>query len=572
MLKYPAQAGPVGAQRLIGAVAAALAWSAMACEGPPARSRPWRHPEPTVTEPAASLGSPQAMAQARADLAKKREHSLRIRLDVEPSHLLPLVDPEVDTLRVAEDTIFETLVRWEAGPAGSGPGTLRPGLAESWRVLGGGSEIRLTLRDGVPFHDGHKFDVVDAQWSLDVARSPTGRSPRLREALADVATVEILGPREVRILLRRPSGYALRTLAEVPMLPQHVYGGGALDRGVKNRAFVGTGPYRLARWDKHERIVLAKNETYWGSPPAIDEIEFVIEPDAARALMRARRGEIDVIPELSPAHFPGQAQAMSADFRSVRLGPPSLIYLVPNSQRPAFADPRCREALALLVDREHLVRETFHGLARVVAGPIWPGGPGDGPSGPAPGFDPTRAARLLDQCGWPDSDGDSLRDRGGERLRVAMLAATDGTGGEVRDVIVPALRKAGFVVEVLAGEPAVLLNRLKSGSFDLAVVEWRGRVDEDLAPLFASRGTRNWGGTTSPAMDVALAAVAATQDPGTRAVRLAEVVARLAVDWPIVPIVAPDPVALVHRRVQGLVPVDGWFRIRALSLLPGELP
>jgi peptide/nickel transport system substrate-binding protein len=555
MLRRATQGGPVGGAALFALLAVVVA-TASACQGPPARPRPWRHDPPDPPAAAPTEGSPQAIAQARADALERRAHALRIRLDSEPTNLNPLVDPDVDTLRVAEDTIFESLVRYDPGPDAAGPGVFRPGLAESWRVIGGGTEIDLVMRDGVSFHDGQRFTVVDAQYSIDMARSSTVHAQRTRDALADVMTVELAGPKVLRVTLRKQNAYVLRALAEIPILPEHVYQGVDLDRHPKNRAPIGTGPFRFVRWDKGQKILLARNETYWGPPPAIDEVEFDIEPDGARALMRARRGELDVLPALSSAHYPSQAKLMSDDFVEVRFRPAQLLYLVLNVTRPTFDDARTRQAVALLVDGKKLV-DLHGGLVRRVGGPIWPGGLGDGPAGTA----------LLDQAGWV-AGADGVRQRAGVKLRVAFLATSDDHGAGERDLVRAALSKAGFVVEMLTGDPAVLLNRLKNGAFDLALIDWRGRTDEDLAPLFSVRGARNWGGYASRPMDALLATLESTWDPAARAAHLGDVAAVLASDWPIVPLWAPDPVGLVHKRVRGLVVRDGWFAIRNVSLDP----
>jgi peptide/nickel transport system substrate-binding protein len=542
------------------------------CEGAPAHSKRWRRDRLGAAED----GNPAAPGSAahRADVALARAHTLRIRLESEPAQLNPLVDPDVDTLRIAEDTIFESLLRYDPGPALDAPCVLHPQLAESWRVLGGGTEIRLTLRDDVKFSDGKKFDVTDAQFSLDMARSSAVRAPRLREALADVVSVDLVGPREVRLALRRPNAFVLRALAEIPMLPEHVYGASsvasgrppALDRHPKNKAPIGTGPYRFEKWDKGARIVLVRNEDYWGKPPAIDAVEFVVEPDAARALMRAKRGEIDVVPALAPSHYPAQANAMASDFRELHLRPPRLRYVVLDLARPPLDDVRVRKAIALLIDRRKLTAELGHGLLRAVAGPVWPGGPGDGAALPTPAFDPVTAAALLTEAGWLDLDGDGVRERGTTKLRVALLAGSDARGDAERDLLVGGLRKAGFVVEVRSGDPAVILNRLKSGDFELAMIDWRARSDEDLGPLLGTGGARNWGGYASPAMNAALQATRETWEPAGRAAHVADIGKLLLADFPIVPMYAADPIGLVHRRVRGLVARDGWFAIRALTL------
>jgi peptide/nickel transport system substrate-binding protein len=227
---------------------------------------------------------------------------------------------------------------------------------------------------------------------------------------------------------------------------------------------------------------------------------------------------------------------------------------------------RVRKAIALLVDRRKLTAELGHGLLRAVAGPVWPGGPADGAALPTPAFDPIAAAALLTEAGWLDADGDGVRERGSTKLRVSLLAGSDVRGDAERDLFVSGLRKAGFVVEVRSGDPAVILNRLKSGDFELAIIDWRARSDEDLGPLLGSSGARNWGGYASPQMNAALQATRETWEPAGRAAHVAEIGRLLLADFPLVPMYAADPIGLVHRRVRGLVVRDGWFAIRALTL------
>src|SRR5690606_11419719 len=109
-------------------------------------------------------------------------------MDAEPRHLNPMVAPSLWTMRIAADTIFETLIRYEppAGGAGSGPGRYAPGLARSWRIGPGGREIRIELEPDVRFHDGRAMSAVDVQFSLDAARDPRNAAEHLRARLASV--------------------------------------------------------------------------------------------------------------------------------------------------------------------------------------------------------------------------------------------------------------------------------------------------------------------------------------------------------------------------------------------------
>jgi ABC-type transport system substrate-binding protein len=575
-----------------------------ACEGPPARSKPWRHtPSPDQLADVQPSSEILAAEAARTAARRRRGHTLRVYMDRTPRHLNPMVAPSVWTLRIAADTVFETLIRYQPPPggSGSGPGQYQPGLARSWTVAQGGREIRLELMPDVSFHDGARMSSVDVQFSIDAARSPRVAADHLRGPLSDVLAVEILGPRSVRVRLARPSGYALRALADVPILPAHVY----QNRLTPQRGpVVGTGPYRLETWDE-ELVRLTRFDGYHGQAPAIPDIEFVHVPDAAQALTMAKRGEIDVVPALIRAHYPEQASApgLARAFAPLRLRPATLHYLALNASKPPLDDVRVRQAIALLIDRKSLIKEEHGGLARPVAGPVWPGGPGDGPAPGAPPYDPGRAGALLDAAGWRDRDGDGVREQGEAMLRLTLLVSDeDGGGGEAepieaatgggaggggagggagdgasisdeaerdqaeRERIIRSLRRSGIVVDRRSGPPAVLSNRLRDGDFDLAFVLWQSAVDQDLAPLLESGGAQNFGRFSHPRVDAALAGLRNVWEPAMRAPRMAELGQALAETWPMAPIVAPDPYGLIHRRVQGAVVWDGWLVLRALSL------
>ena len=542
------------------------------CTGP--RGKPWRHEaDPKALAAAEPRSEALDQEQAASTVLAGRDHTLRVHMDAEPRALNPLVAPSVWARRVTMGTVFETLIRYEPpeGGAGSGPGRYAPGLARSWRVMPDGKEIRFYLETGVKFHDGRTMSSVDVQFTLDAIRDPRNRIDHLRPYFADVWAVELITSKEVRIVLLRPNGWVLRALAEIPILPAHVYDKNLAAGG----KLVGTGPWQLASW-KDRAIHLTRFGGYWGAPPAIDDLEFVHEPDAARALTEAKRGAYDVIPALIPAHWPEQASApgISSSFTALELRPPRMRYLAFGCA-PPLDDPRVRKAISLLLDRKRLAREALDGLAVPVAGPVWPGGPGDGPAPPAPEQDPDAAARLLDEAGWIDSDRDGVRDRGGARLHVValVLEKPDPPAGAPRTdperaALLEPLKRAGIAIETRVGTEAVLMNRVRSGDFGIAMLEMAMPVDMDLGPLLGSGGKSLHGACGNRRIDAVLAELDAAWEPAARAQRIGELAAALADSWPIAGIVADAPQGLVHRRVQGVVVWDGWIDLRRLSLAP----
>jgi peptide/nickel transport system substrate-binding protein len=566
--------------------AATLLWLAVAmgvssceaCHCDPHRNKPWtRIPDPPI-EPSPELRAARDTEgeSAHAGVLARRPHTLRIHVDTAPRNLQPFINPSIWALRITRGTVFESLILYQPpeGGAGAGPGRYMPALARSWTVAPDGMTIRVELRDDVRFHDGRRMTSGDVQFALDSARDPRFAADHLRARLSDVEKVDRAGTFGLLIWLKRPSGWALRALAEVPVLPEHVYLGNL--RAAKGPV-IGTGPYKLESW-VDGLVHLKANPDYWGPRPAIPDLEFIHEPDAARALTAAKRGELDIIPELIPAHHPEQVTAPGIGcrdepdrrdgncFEGLRLRPPIFRYLVFDTSRPPFDDVRVRRAAALLIDRKELVarKDINDGLARPIAGPVWPGGPGDGPSPAAPPYDLAEAIQLLDAAGWRDIDRDGRRERHRQSMRVDLLAV-DGERPE-RTAIIESLRRGGFVVDDREGSGAYILSRLRAGDFHLALLEWRGAVDDDLAPLLETGAALNFGKFSSPMVDAALAQLRAADVPATRGTRMAALSTALADTTPLTGVVAPEPFGLIHRRVRGAVVWNGWLYLPGLSL------
>ncbi len=534
-----------------------------ACEGAPARSKPWRHardPQPSTQDSAAAkILSEQG---DRVAARRERETTLRIHMDADPGHLNPFLTPTLWGRRIVRDTVFETLLTFRGTDDQAAPGEYAPGLARKWTVSQGGREVRIDLRPDVKFHDGSALSSVDVQFSIDAARSPRWDAPHLRAALADVVAVELVTGLSVRIRLARANGYVLRALAEVPIVPQHVYAD--TRRATRQGPVVGTGPYRLAGWEDGS-VRLESFPGYWGTRPAIAALVFHLDNDSARALTDIKNGDMDILPAMAAHHYPEQADApgMKGKFEPLRLRPPTLRYLVVNTVRRPFNDVRVRSAVSLSLDRAALIERAHGGLAWAAPGLVWPGGPVHGDGGPAPAHDPARAAALLAAAGWTDADGDGVREQNGLRLTITVLA-TPADSAE-RDMVLAALREAGFALDIRTGSPAVLSNRLDAGEFDLAFVEWTGEVDRDPSALIGTGGRRNHGRFSHPDVDRVLTALREAPGPPERAPLAAELAALCAAEMPIIPLPAPAPYGLTSARVRGVRVWDGWFSARELT-------
>lgn len=548
---------------VFGAVLAVM----LGCDSP-ARVKPWRHaPDPAVTA-AAAPRPPDLDVPTDTDILDARPHTLRIHVDSDPGRLTALAAPSVWSRRITNGTVFEPLLRYVPGE-GNSPGHYAPRLAKSWRIAPGGGEIRIELEDNVVFHDGHLLTTSDVQFTLDAIRDPRNHIDHLRPLLDDVFSVELLTSREMNIVLKRPNGWILRALAEIPILPMHVYNNNLAGGG----QVVGTGPWKLTS-NKNGIIHLSRHDKYWGRPPAISDVEFVYEPDAARALTEAKRGEIDILPALIPVHLDqAEAPGIAASFDRLDLAPPRMRAIAFNASHAPLDDARVRQAIALLIDRKTIATKVYDNLERPAGWPVWPTGLVIGPELPAPPYDPAAAGKLLDAAGWVDSDKDGFRDKNGKPLRLVLIAAEksekdaekdakkDMSGPPVksaRDIFVDAAHRAGLRIEV---RPGNVNKKFDEGNWDLVEVRIGGMVDSDISALVT--GKHHPEGT--PRIDRALDALAAAWDPAERWKAGPEMAAALEETWPFTGIVADSPHGLVNKRVQGVQVFDGWLDLTQLS-------
>ncbi len=217
---------------------------------------------------------------------------LRVGLRSEPPHLDPTADGNGATLDVSYQNLFESLTRIdEAGAVG-------PRLAKSWTVSADARTYLFALQSDVRYHDGTSFDADHVVFSLNRLRLAANPHPN-RHLFDVIASVAAADATTAKVVLKRAD-------------PQFLFNIGRPEAAIvapesadNNKAVpIGTGPFALVQWDKGQRILLERNEDYWGTHPRINEAIFVFIADPAAALNAIGANEIDGFPEFSAAEVP----------------------------------------------------------------------------------------------------------------------------------------------------------------------------------------------------------------------------------------------------------------------------
>lgn len=307
-------------------------------------------------------------------------------------------------------------------------GDLVPALATAWEAAADGRSWTLTLRQGVTFHDGAPFNAEAVKINLDRFLSPESRAP-FAFLLSEVESIQVVGEYQVRLTLKRPFAPIISHLSHsfIGMLsPRQIAAtpaGTAVDRPV------GTGPYRFVEWVRGERIVMERNDTYWGQVPAIRRAVFRFIPEDAARVVALETGEADAIMRVPPADAPRLAAAANIEVEypsSVRV-----IYVGFNTSRAPFNDVRVRQAVNYAVNKDAIVNSVLRGAAAASNAPVVPAVFGHDAAGPYP-YDPARARQLLAEAGFPNGFEVNLYHPTGRYMLDATVA--EAVQGMLREV------------------------------------------------------------------------------------------------------------------------------------------
>lgn len=192
----------------------------------------------------------------------------------------------------------------------------KPQMAAGHTVSKNGLEWRITLRDGLKFHDGEPVRAQDCAASLArwAKRDTFGQA--LGAAVDSWSTAD---DKTIMIKLKRPFGPLLHAIGKphsrpAMMMPERL---AKSDAKTQVTEMVGSGPFRFKadEYVSGDRVVYEKFEGYvpraekaqWtsgGKVAHFDRIEWHIIPDAATAIAAIQAGEVDwlgsVLPDLQP--------------------------------------------------------------------------------------------------------------------------------------------------------------------------------------------------------------------------------------------------------------------------------
>lgn len=375
-----------------------------------------------------------------------------------------------------------------------------PGIAESYKITEDGKVFTFKLRDGVTWHDGKPFTAEDVKFSFDVIFNDKYPTAHMRPYYEGIEKVEIIDPKTVKFTTKDKYFKNFEVVAGLSLIPKHVYEDAEKGKTL-NREIIGTGPYKLDKYEKGKRIVLKRNDKWWGNSVAFykgqhnfNEIvmRFVTENNVAFEMLK--KGEID-FEEFTPEYYTDKAVGPEwgkkvIKVKTVNKGPKPYGFIGWNLTRPIFQDKRIRIALTHLVNRRMMIEKFLYGMSDPATGP-WHIASDYASKKVKPfEFDPKKALVLLKEAGWEDSDKDGVLDKiiDGKKTRFEISIYTANEDAmKYLTVFKQDAKQAGIVIDTKRLEWNSFIKLLDERKFDGMMLSWgAGSVDLDPKQIWHS--------------------------------------------------------------------------------------
>ncbi len=292
---------------------------------------------------------------------------------------------------------------------------IRPDLAETWEVSGGGTIYTFKIRENARFHNGREVTAQDVAFSWERAASPELASDTVLTYLADIvgvrekalgqaeniSGVKVIDEKTLQVTIDAPKPYFLMKLTFPTSYVVDEENVSAGEEWVRQPN--GTGPYKLTEWRSNEYIVYTANSDFYLGAPSIPYV--VVKIYAGDDVRLFETGDIDVagVGLYDVQRMLNPAEPMSRNLvTGVNL---CTSYVVFDATVPPFDDVNVRKAFSMAFDRQRYVDVLYRGVALPAVGLYPPGLPGFDYGLQGLPYDPAQARELLKQSKYGGPEG-----------------------------------------------------------------------------------------------------------------------------------------------------------------------
>ena len=396
--------------------------------------------------------------------------------------------------------VFDTLVRLEAD------GSIRPWLAESWKISENGKEVLFKIRQGVKFHNGDVMTTEDVAYSLN--RSI--KSPQTVKFTGVFTSAEAVDGSTVKLILPNPYAPFLYCLGNPCM---SVVSKAAVEKfGDKfGRNPVGTGAYKYVDWISGQKMTMTRFDDCWHGAAPIKDLTIRFITNTSTAAIALEKGEIDFL------HVPA-----SPDLPALAANPNLVLYTGPgggyyhisfnNGKESVFRDKALRVAVSYAIDREAMLIGGLDGNGGICEFPAAPAAFGYNPDFKQNEYNLDKAKKLLKEAGYSEG-----------QLKVRIRTNENAQYAKPCEMLQESLRQMGINSTLEPLERATYLDEVtRKFDYDVSIYLITASVPDCDYTMYTRLHSKmlgagnNFTQTNIPELDALLDRARVSQDPKER--------------------------------------------------------
>ncbi len=438
-----------------------------------------------------------------------------------------------------------------------------PGMATAWEVSEDGKTWTFTLReakwsDGEPvvaqnFVDGFRRILTPktaAQYASILYLIKNAEQVNNGSLPPEDVGVRAIDDKTLEITLEHPAPFLPQLLMHYTTfpLPSHVYEKVG-EQWIRPENVVTNGAFTLKEWRLGDYVHVAKNENFWDAENVcLDEIFYYPTVDTNSAERRVKKGELHANTDFASNRLQHLQKTMP-DFVRVHtyLG---VFYVVFNTNKKPFDDPRIRTALSMSIDREFITEKILKGGQTPAYAFVPPG---------------TAGFESISEVAWADWSAEKRKEEAKKILAEAGYSPENPLVIELQyrnsadpKLIMPAIqndwKSIGVEADIISIETQIAYDNLRARNFMVADAGWIADFNDAYSFLYlmdSRTGPQNYGDYKNPAYDALLEKANNTKDPATRGRLLAEAEQIMLNDAAVAPIYFYQNKNLVDPNVTG---------------------
>ncbi len=393
-----------------------------------------------------------------------------------------------------------------------------PRLAESWQISKDKKTFTFKLNPKAQFSDGHPLTSKDVKFTWDTILNPKNNTVPLQSYFADFESCTTPDEKTIVFKSKNIHFQNMEKLGGLFVLPEHFFSKKDFNHSGMT-AFLGSGPYKFGEMDAGKKIVMERNEKYWGADLPqnrgrynFDRVIYKIVPDTHVQLEMFKRGDVDFmlismakmwVEELDGELF---EKNWATKFRLKSKTPSSMSGIQWNMRKNLFAEKKVRLAMSHLMNRDQWIKDLFYNEYIPTVGVVPPDSEYHSPKAKMLKYDPVLAKKLLAEAGWKEAGTDGILKKGEQRFEFELLT-TDSPLTRAFTRYQEDLQKMGIKMNLRTTDWATLLKLSDENNFDAMVLGWTRSVNpSDFAQMWGSKeadmkGSQNKSGFKNTELD-----------------------------------------------------------------------